>query len=57
MRVVELCNIANNADVTKFALKYASKINHERLVDKLSDLQSEQQMRFSEPCNLDYEVR
>lgn len=54
MRVYELCAIANNSEVTEFALKYASKINSEILVDKLTELQNEQQMRFLEHCSSEY---
>jgi len=46
MRVFELCDIANQADVIELAMKYASKISNVLLVDRLTDLQSEQKMRL-----------
>lgn len=45
MRVLELCDVANQTDITELALKYASKIGNELLMDKLANLHNEQKTR------------
>lgn len=45
MRVFELCDIANQAEVIQLALKYASKISRDFLVNKLAELLTEQKTR------------
>ena len=56
MRVYELCDIANQPEVIELALKYASKICNDILVQKLSELKNELETR-SEVTDGDFNVR
>lgn len=48
MRIIELCEFANNKELTELALKYASRRHNEILVEKLTALLDSQEIMDSD---------
>ena len=48
MRIIELCEFANNKELTELARKYASRRHNEILTEKLTALQESQEIMDSD---------